>query len=46
MNDDPGLTLTYFTARIKFDRLYISMGKAVAKSFNGKNLQQITQLTE
>ena len=38
INDDPGLTMTYFTARSILGRLYVLMGKTVTKSFNGGNL--------
>ena len=42
-NDDPRLTLTYFTAR---SNLVSYMGKTVRKSFNGRNLQQMTRVTK
>ena len=44
----PGMTLTYFTPRSNLDAYtfeYLN-GKTVSKSFNGKNLKQITKLTE
>ena len=45
INGDPGLTLTYFTARSN-RIVYTLMGKTVTKSFHGVNLQQRTILTE
>ena len=44
-NDDPRLTLTYFTARSNLV-LCFYMGKTVRKSFNGRNLQQMTRVTK
>ena len=43
-NDDPRLTLTYFTARTNLVSSFY-MGKTVRKSFNGRNLQQMTRVT-
>ena len=40
INDDTGLTLTYFYGKVKLGRLYVLMGKTVTKSFNGENLLQ------
>ena len=44
-NDDPRLTLTYFTARSNLVPYAFIWGKTVRKSFNGRNLQQITRVT-
>ena len=38
INDDPGLTLTYFTARSNWVAYTFEWGKTVTKSFNGGNL--------
>ena len=46
LNDDPGLTLIYFTAMSNLVAHAFEWGKTVTKSFNGKNLQQMTKLTE
>ena len=46
INDDPGLTLTYFTARSNWVAYTFEWGKTVTKLFNGVNLQQRTKLTE
>ena len=46
INDDPGLTLAYFTARSNWVTYIFEWGKTVIKPFNGENLQQRTQLTE
>ena len=43
-NDDPRLTI-YFTAR-SIGFLCFYMGKTVRKSFNGRNLQQMTRVTK
>ena len=46
INDDPELTLTYFTTRSNLVAYAFESGKTVTKSFNGKNLQQMTKLTD
>ena len=46
LNDDPGLTLTYFTARLNCVVNTFEWGKTVTKLFNGQNMQQRTRLTE
>ena len=38
INDDPGLTLTYFTARSNWVNYSFKWGKTVTKSFNGGKL--------
>ena len=38
INDDPGLTLTYFTARSNWVTCVFDLGKTVTKSFNGGKL--------
>ena len=43
IDDDPGLTLTYFTARANLVAYAFEWGKTVIKSFNDKNLQQMTK---
>ena len=45
INDDPRLTLTYFTARSNWVAYMYEWGK-LTKLFNGENLQQRTKLTE
>ena len=40
INGDPGLTLTYFTARSNLVACVFEMAKTVSKKLNGKNLQQ------
>ena len=45
-NDDPRLTLTYFTARSNLVPYAFIWGKTVRKSFNGRNLQQMTSVTK
>ena len=40
-NDDPRLTLTYFTARSNLVPYAFLWGKTVSNSFNGRNLQQM-----
>ena len=51
LNDDLGLTLTFFTARSNLLPYAFYMGKYtllqenVRKSFNGRNLQQMTKVT-
>ena len=44
-NDGPRLTLTYFMTRSNLIS-YFYMGKTVKKSFNGRNLQQMTRVTK
>ena len=44
-NDDPRLTLTYFTARSNLVSCFYT-GKTIRKSFNGRNLQQMTRVTK
>ena len=46
MNDDPGLTLTYFTARSNWVTGTFEMGKLLQSHLMHKNLQQRTILTE
>ena len=41
-NDDPRLILTYFTGRLNLVPYAFLLGKTVRKSFNGRNLQQMT----
>ena len=38
INDDPGLTLTYFTARSNWVKCMFEWEKSVTKSFNGGKL--------
>ena len=46
INDDPGLTLTYFTARSNLVAYIFEWGKLL-QSFNGKkNFQQMARLIE
>ena len=45
-NDDPRLILTYFTARSNLVPYAFIWGKTVWKSFNGRNLQQMTRVTK
>ena len=42
----PWVDLDLFYGKVKLGRLYVWMGKTVTKSFNGENLQQMTELTE
>ena len=44
-NDDPRLTLTYFTAKSKLFS-YAFIWVKLLKSFNGRNLQQMTRVTK
>ena len=44
-NDDPRLTLTYFTTRSNLVSYAFIWGK-LRKSFNGRNLQQMTRVTK
>ena len=46
MNRDPRLTLTYFTARSNYVPVRLNRKTLVTKLLNGKNLQQMTKLTE
>ena len=47
INDDPGLTLTYFTARSNLVAYAFEWEKLLQSHFNnGKNLQQITKLQQ
>ena len=46
INDDPGLTLTYFTARSNWVAFMFEWGKTDTKLLNAENLQQRTKLTE
>ena len=45
-SDDPRLTMTYFTARSNLVPYAFIWGKTVRKSFNGRNLQQMTRVTQ
>ena len=42
----PWVDLDLFYGKGKLSPLYVWMGKTVTKSFNGENLQQMTELTE
>ena len=42
INNDPGLTLIYFTARSNWVAYTFEWGKTVTKSINGENLQPRT----
>ena len=46
INDDPGLTLTYFTARSNWVTYTFELGKLLQSHLMGENLQQRTILTE
>ena len=46
MHYDPGLTLTYFTARLNWIAYMFEWGKLLQSHFMGENLQQRTVLTE
>ena len=46
VNDAPGLTLTYFTARSNWAACTFEWGKLLQSHLMGKNLQQRTELTE
>ena len=46
INDDPGLTLTYFTARSNWVAYTFEWGKLLQNYEMGENLQQRTKLTE
>ena len=45
-NDDPRLTMTYFTAMSNLVPHAFILGKTVRKSINGRNLQQLTRVTK
>ena len=46
INDDPGLTLTYFTARSNWVTCTFEWGKLLQSHLMEENLQQRTILTE
>ena len=46
INDDPGLTLTYFMARSNLVSYTFEWGKLLQSHLIGENLQQRTRLTE
>ena len=46
INDDPGLTVTYFTARSNWVACTYDWGKLLQSYLIGENLQQRTKLTE
>ena len=46
INDDPGLTLTYFTARSNWVTCMFEWGKLLQSHLMEENLQQKTILTE
>ena len=46
INDDPGLTLTYFTAMSNKVTYMIEWGKLLQSHLIGINLQQRTKMTE
>ena len=46
INDDPGLTLTYFTARSNWVAYTFEWGKLLQSHLMGENLQQRTEFTE
>ena len=46
INDDPGLTLTYFTSRSNWVTYTFECGKLLQSHLIGENLQQRTILTE
>ena len=46
INDDPGLTLTYFTSRSNWDACTFELGKLLQSHLMEENLQQRTILTE
>ena len=46
INDDPGLTLTYFTARSNWVAITFEWGKLSQSHLMEENLQQRTILTE
>ena len=46
VNDDPGLTMTYFTARSNWVTCTFEWGKLLQSHLMEENLQQRTRLTE
>ena len=46
VNDDPGLTLTYFTARLNWVVYMFEWGKLLQSHLMGENLKKMTLLTE
>ena len=46
INDDPGMTFTYFTARSNWVAYTFEWGKLLQSHLMGENLQQRTILTE
>ena len=46
INGDPGLTLTYFTARSNWVTYTFEWGKLLQSHLTAENLQQRTKLTE
>ena len=46
INDDPGMTLTYFTARSNWAAYSFEWEKLLQSHLMGENLQQRTILTE
>ena len=46
INDDPGLTLIYFTARSNWVKCMFELGKLLQSPLLEENLQQRTRLTE
>ena len=46
INDDPGLTLTYFTARLNWVACTFELGKLLHSHLMEEILQQRTTLTE
>ena len=46
INDNPGLTLTYFTARSNWVTCMFDWGKLLKSHLMEENLQQMTILTE
>ena len=46
VNDDPGLTLTYFTARSNWVVYMFEWGKLLQSQLMGENLKKMTLLTE
>ena len=46
INDDPGLTLTYFTAMLNWVTCTFEWGKLLKRHLMEENLQQWTILTE
>ena len=46
INDGPGLTLTYFTARLNWAAYTFEWGKLLQCYLMGENLQQRTKMTD